>query len=148
MAEGGFEDFEMEDLGRNYLQYNNMNEQQLNDEYDNLTRISRNLLIYPDAPEDRVEEIRERIDYIDSILENRKRETTFTDGKTAVTRKRKGDILDLLGATIKRPKTELKIESELTDELLENPENEKKFAIENFIRKKYKDENFILDQRK
>ena len=32
--------------------------------------------------------------------------------------------------------------------MLENPEKEKKFAIENFIRKKYKDENFILDQRK
>ena len=69
MAEGGFEAFEMEDLSENYPEYNNMNEQQLNDEYDNLTRTRRGLFIDPDASEDRVEEIRERIEFIVSILE-------------------------------------------------------------------------------
>ena len=38
MAEGGFDDFEMEDLGRKeYPEYENMNEQELNDEYASLT---------------------------------------------------------------------------------------------------------------
>ena len=41
-----------------------MNEQQLNDEYDNLRRTRRGLFIDPVASEDHVEEIRERIDYI------------------------------------------------------------------------------------
>ena len=92
MAEGVFDDYEMEDLSENYPEYNDMNEQQMNDEYDNLTRTRRGLFIDLDATEDCVEEIRKRIDYIVSILENRQRETTFTDnnrlaanGKTVVT---------------------------------------------------------------
>ena len=35
MAEEGFDDFEMQDLGRKYPQYDDMNDEQLNDEYDN-----------------------------------------------------------------------------------------------------------------
>ena len=33
MAEGGFEDFEMQDLGQKYPQYDEMNDEELDNEY-------------------------------------------------------------------------------------------------------------------
>ena len=38
MAEGGFDDYEMEDMSRMYPQYDNYNEPDLDDEYDRLTK--------------------------------------------------------------------------------------------------------------
>ena len=74
------------------------------------------------------------MNYIDRLLENKYSETTFTDnndGKT-VTIQRKGD-----------PSTSvLAAELDLT---VETPENEKVFAVEDFIRRNYNG-NFRLDK--
>ena len=44
MAEGEFDDIEMQDLGQKYPEYNDMNYQQLNHEYQNLTQERLDLL--------------------------------------------------------------------------------------------------------
>ena len=139
MAEGGFEDYEMEDFGRKYPEYDNMNEQELNDEHNRLINSHFNLLKYDIQPEHpSLVENNERINYIDSTLENRfgsrAVETTFTnnkDGKT-VTIQRKGEP----STSVLVPKVDI------LDELLKRP------VIEDFVRKQYKYKNFILDPRK
>ena len=132
----GFDDFEMEDLSRKYPEYDNLNDQQLNDEYDSLTNKHLELLRGDTNPQDeQFVNVKERINYIDRILENRQSETTFTsnnDSKT-VTIKRKGDTRSYSAP-----------ELDITAKLLENPENEKIFTVEDFIRRNY-DENFKID---
>ena len=94
MTEGGFEDLEMKDLGKKCPEYDNYNEQELNDEYNRLTNRCLNLLRYNIEPEhNKFVDVKERMNYIQKIKENKIRETTFTDnnnGKT-VTTERKGD---------------------------------------------------------
>ena len=90
MAEGGFDDFEMKEISRKYPEYENMNEQELNDEYASLTNERLNLLNDPNK-EDDAKDIKERITYIDCILE-----------------KRQGNVLDSLGATVERPEYEIR----------------------------------------
>ena len=139
MAEGGFDDFEMEDLGRNYPEYYDMNDLKLGNEYEGLVRTRYSLLNVPNAKEVRVKDVRDRITYIDRIKENRLSETTFTDnndGKT-VTIKRKGDP----STSVLAP--ELDIEAELPN-LFESAANEKIFNVEDFIRRNY-DKGFVLD---
>ena len=118
----GFDDFEMKDLGRKYPKYDDMNREELNNEYDSLTQDRLNLLRNDTDPQDeKFVDVKERTNYIDRILENRfgsrAGETTFTsnnDSKT-VTIKRKGD-----------PSTSvLAPELGLTAKLLESPENKK-----------------------
>ena len=73
------------------------------------------------------------MNYIDRLLENKYSETTFTDnndGKT-VTIQRKGDP----STSVLAPELDL---------IVELPENEKMFAVEDFIRRKH-DENFRFD---
>ena len=70
MAEG-FDDFEMKDLSRKYPEYDDMNEQELNDEYDSLTQKCLNLLRDDTNPQDEIISVNERTNYIDRILENR-----------------------------------------------------------------------------
>ena len=38
MAEGGFDDLDMKDLGREYPEYDNYDEQELNNEYDRFNK--------------------------------------------------------------------------------------------------------------
>ena len=52
MVEGGFEDYEMEYLGRNYLEYDEMTREESNDEYGRLTQKRLNLLRNDIEPED------------------------------------------------------------------------------------------------
>ena len=137
----GFDDFEMEDLAEKYSEYNDMNEQELNDEYYNLIQKRLNLLKSGTNPQDeQFVNAKERIDYIDRIQVDRQNrsavETTFTDNKDGktVTIERKGD-----------PSTRvLAPELDRTVEPPTEPENEKIFAIEDFIRRNY-DKNFTLD---
>ena len=129
----GLDDFEMKVFDRKYPEYDDMNEQELNNENDWLTQQRLDLLISDINPEDeQVVDVKQRMNYIDRILENRQRETTFTDnnGKT-VTIERKGD-----------PSTSV-LAPEL-DITLDEPENEKIFAVEDFIRRNY-DGNFKFD---
>ena len=132
MAEGGFEDYEMEGFGRKYPEYDDINEQELNDECNRLINNRFNLIRYDIEPEHpSLVENYERINYINSNLENRfgfrAVETTFIDkkdGKT-VTIQRKGEPSTSVAV--------LKVEDildELPDELLKIPENEKITAIE------------------
>ena len=72
----GFDNFKMEDLGRNYPEYDNMNEQELDNEYVNLTHERLNVLRdYDDN--DKLNIVKERINYIERIQENKLGETTF-----------------------------------------------------------------------
>ena len=85
----GFEEFEMKDLGRNYPEYDDMNIEELNNEYDSITQKRSNLLGDNTVTQDNGQfvNIKERTNYIDCILENRYGsragseavETTFTD---------------------------------------------------------------------
>ena len=73
MAEGGFDDYEMEDMSRMYPQYDNYNEPDLDDEYDRLTKkrwkILRNYKPEEDEYNDNsIEEVSERMNYIERIL--------------------------------------------------------------------------------
>ena len=98
MAEGGLDDFEMEDVGRKFPQYDDMDDEQLENEYEGLIRTRYSLLNDPNAREERVKDVKERINYIERIHENRIGETTFTsndDGKT-VTIKTIGLVLQPL----------------------------------------------------
>ena len=87
MAEEGFDDFEMQDLGRSYPQYDDMN-----DEYDNLAQEHLNLL---HGGDDNVEldNVKKRINYIECIREDKRsyNESSFMysdDGETVkITRK-------------------------------------------------------------
>ena len=51
MAEGGFDDLEMEGYGRKYPEYDDINEQELNDERNRLLKKRFNLLKYDIQPE-------------------------------------------------------------------------------------------------
>ena len=143
MAEG-FDDFEMEDLGRNYSDYVNMNDQQLGNEYEGLVRTRYSLLNDPNGKEERVKDIRHWTTYIDRIKENRQNslavETTFTDNNdgNTITIKRQGDP----STSVLAP--ELDIEAE-PPHLFESAANEKIFAVEDFLRINY-DEGFKLDE--
>ena len=128
--------FEMEDMSRKYPEYDNLDEQELNNEYGSLTQ-KRLDLLRDDIESEHNEfvDVKERMNYIDRILENRQSETTFTDtnGKT-VTIKRNGN-----------PSTSvLAPELDITAKLLNEPKNEKIFAVEDFIRRNY-DGNFKID---
>ena len=132
MAEGGFDDFEMEYMGRNYQEYDDMNEQELNDEYENLLKNRLNLLNDdPSTQDEQFVDVKERINYIDSTLENSFGETIFTsnnDGKT-ITIKIRGDTRSYTAPEV---------------DIIGTPENEKVFAVGDFIRRNY-DGNFKLD---
>ena len=134
MAEGGFDDYEMEDMSRMYPQYDNYNEQDLDDEYDRLTKKRLKILRHYKPEEDEyndnlIEDVSERMNYIERNLENKYRETTFTDNKDGktVTIQRKGDPSTILLAP----------NVDIPANLLEKPENEKIFSVENFIRRNY-----------
>ena len=66
MAEG-FNEFEMEDLNRMYPKYDNYNEQELNDEYDSLSK--RHLEILRNF---KLEEDSERMNDIERLQENKR----------------------------------------------------------------------------
>ena len=131
MAEGGFDDFEMEYMGRKYPEYDDMNEQELHDEYENLLKNRLNLLNDdPSTQDEQFIDVKERINYIDSTLENSFGKTTFTsnnDGRTI---------------TIKIRDTRSYTAPEV--DIIGTPENENVFAIGDFIRRNY-DGNFKLD---
>ena len=125
MAEG-FDDFEMEDMSRKYPEYGNLDDQQLNNEYDSLTQKRLDLLGDDVQPEhNEFVDVKERMNYIDRILENRQSETTFTDNnnRKTVTIKRKGDP----STSVLAPKMGI----------INEPEKEKIFGVEDFIRRNY-----------
>ena len=123
----------MEEMSTMYPKYDNYNEQDLHDEYNILVKKRWKILINYKPEEDEyndclIEEVNKRMNYIDRLLENKYSETTFTDnndGKT-VTIQRKGD-----------PSTSvLAPELDLTDKLLESPENEKNICCWRLYKKK------------
>ena len=128
----------MEEMSTMYPKYDNYNEQDLHDEYNILVKKRWKILINYKPEEDEyndclIEEVNKRMNYIDRLLENKYSETTFTDnndGKT-VTIQRKGDP----STSVLAPELDL---------IVELPENEKMFAVEDFIRRKH-DENFRFD---
>ena len=136
MAEG-FNDFQMEDLSIKYSEYDDMNREELNNEYDSLIKDGLNLIRDETDPQDeQFVYIKKRTNYIDHILENKFSETTFTDnndGKT-VTIKRKVDP----STSVLPPKVDI------TDKLLNKSGNDKLLAIQGFIRRNYS-KNFRLD---
>ena len=71
---------EMEDLGRKDPEYDIMNEQELDNEYVNITHDHLNLLHDDDDDDnsDKLNVVKEKINYIEHILENKLGETTFT----------------------------------------------------------------------
>ena len=84
MAEEGSDDYEMEDLGRKYPEYDDLNEQDLDDEYDNLLKNRLHLLRNDNNPQ---YDINKRINYIERIKENKFGEATFInnkDGRTVI----------------------------------------------------------------
>ena len=123
MAEGGFDDFEMDDLGSKYPEYDDLNEQELYDEYDSLTQNRLKLLRSDTDPQDeQFVHVKERVNYIERIEEN-KFGTSNKDGKTVI-----GSTSGIIA-----PEFEL-----------ESPKNEKVFAVEDFIKRNYS-KSFSLD---
>ena len=109
----------MKNLGKKHPEY---------DEYHSLSKKHLDLLRDNIDPEyNKFVDVKERMNYIEKIKENKIGETTFTDnndGKT-VTIQRKGD-----------PSTSvLAPELDITAELPAQPENEKIFAVEDFKKK-------------
>ena len=122
MAEGGFEDFEMQDLGQKYPQYDEMNDEELDNEYQNLSKECLDLLHNDD-------DVKKRMSYIDRIQENRNNETSFTDndnGETVRITTRKG------GKSLSTPEIDF-INTNT------RPENEIIPSIEKFITDNHKE---------
>ena len=133
----------MDNIVRKYPEYDDMNEQELN-KYYNLIQKHLNLLKSGTNPQDeQLVNVKERIENIDRIQGNRQNssagETTFTDNKDSktVTIKRTGSNSSAV-RSYSAPKVDI------TAELPAEHENEKIFAVEDFIRTNY-DENFKLD---
>ena len=123
MAKGGFDDFEMQDLGQKYPRYDEMNNEELDNEYQNLSKESSDLLL----GDVRLDDVKKRISYVDRIRENRNNETSFIysdDGETAKITTRKG------GRSQSAPEIEL-------HDTTTRPENETIPAIEKFISDNY-----------
>ena len=85
---GGF-DFEMNDLGgRRFPEYDTMDNDQLNIEYNTLTNERLDLLRNDDPS--RLEEVKDRLSDVDRLQSTREDETVFTDDGKTVTITRKG----------------------------------------------------------
>ena len=136
----GFDDFEMEDLGRKYPEYDDMNEVELNNEYDSLIQSRLNLLRGDTDNQDKIVSVNERMNYIDCIRENRPNsladrravETTFTDNNDGTITIRRSDEPSTSGIIV--PALDLP----------KNARNKKAFAVEDFI-KRNNDRNFMFD---
>ena len=72
MAEVGFDDFEMQDLGQKFPQYDEMNDEELDNEYQILSKERLDLLRNDDDV--RSDDVKKRLSYIDRIRENRNKE--------------------------------------------------------------------------
>ena len=72
MAEVGFDDFEMQDLGQKFPQYE-MNDEELDNEYQILSK-ERLDLLHNDDDDVRSDDVKKRLSYIDRIRENRNKE--------------------------------------------------------------------------
>ena len=118
----------MEDLSSKYSEYDDMNEQELNNEYDSLLNKHLGSLRNDIEPQDeQFVNVKERMNYNDRILENKSAETTFTDnndGKT-VTIQRKGNPCTSVLAP----------EVDITAEPLNKTGNDKLLAIQGFVRR-------------
>ena len=93
MDEGGFDDFEMKDLGKKYPQYDEMNYDQLANEYNNL----QDLLIndkFVKKNQKKSREYEKKFHYLSNLLYEMEQETSLTendDGKTVtITNKKSG----------------------------------------------------------
>ena len=100
MAEGGFDDYEMQDLGEKYPEYDKMNDEQLGIEYDDLSQERLNLLRSEDNDKDRLNHVKIRISYIDKLKSQRQSETCFTDndsGTVTIKNPNKTQVINLPG---------------------------------------------------
>ena len=84
----------MQYLGRKYPQYDYMNDEQLNDEYDNLA-LERLNLLRGDSDNDRLDNVKKRMDYIDHIRKDKRSYNVSSfmycdDGETVRITTRKG----------------------------------------------------------
>ena len=112
MTEGGFKDLEMKDLSREYTEYDDMTREELNYKYDSLKQDRLNLLRDDTGNKDEMDSVKERLDYIIHLQENkfvsRAGETTFTISN-----------------------------NEIEYNLLNDPENEKNIWCSRTYKKKY-----------
>ena len=94
MAEGGFHDFEMQDLGQKSPLYDEMNYDQLANEYINLQDILINdKFVKKNFKKSR--EYEKRFHYLSNLLHEMKQETSLTendDGKTLTITNKKGGV--------------------------------------------------------
>ena len=90
MAEG-FDNYEMEDLGKKYHEYDNMTNDELDAQYNLLNQRHLDTLLDPTTQLSDHDDIEKRKKYIGSLLSKRQEETSFTDddGKTATIRTKK-----------------------------------------------------------
>ena len=126
MAEGGLDDFEMQDVDQKYPQYDEMNDEGLDNEYQNLSKKRLDLLCNDDDV--RSDDVKKRMSYIDRIRENRN-ETSFTgydNGETVKVTRRKG------GESLSTPEIDF-INTNT------RPENEIIPSIEKFISDNHKE---------
>ena len=77
MTEQGFDDFKMQDLGQKYPQYDEMNDEQLDNEYQNRSKECLDLLHGDD--------VKKKMSYINHNQENRNKETSITDNDNGET---------------------------------------------------------------
>ena len=78
-------------MGQKYPQYDEMNDEELDNEYQNLSKERLDLLRNDDDV--RSDDVKKRMSYIDRIRENRNNETSFIysdDGETVKITTRKG----------------------------------------------------------
>ena len=126
MIEGEFDDFQMEELGNKYPEYDDMDTTALDNEYERLTN-ERLDLLRSDNPT-RLEEVKNRLRYIGSVRGDGIVETKFTSdgsGKT-VTIERRGQSTSAPEVQFIKPSN--------------NPINETNKAVENFISTNYKED--------
>ena len=110
----------MEDVSKKYPEYDEMDEQQLDDEYNILSKKRLDLLKDDiEIEHNEFVDVKERMDYIDNIRNQKFKETTFTFPEL--------------------PADNINIEK--------NPESKKEFSIEDFIRRNY-DGTFKLDKKR
>ena len=129
MDEGGFEYHEMDVMGEKYPEYADMNQDQLDDEYQNLSQ-ERLELLRRDSDNARLENVKKRMDYIERIQDKRVKETSFTsnnDGTVTIKTRKDSEAVSRL----EFPGVP---QNESGEEKTGRPENEPRFVIVNFIK--------------
>ena len=133
MAEGGFDDYEMENMDEKYPEYDKMNDEQLDNEYDDLSQERLDLLRSGDNDNDRLDNVKIRISYIDKLKSQIQAETSFTDndsGTVTIKNPNNTQVINLPG-----------VDFDNISSLNDNP----LFLVKQYIRRTTNNDSFNFD---